>query len=499
MDNKPEERKGVILHAAPRGGSARLFPEQAASFDLALQNHGAAPEEVTTLDGNMDTPLVRAFDAGGNRLFELGGSAMGERIAGNMGPLPPMPPRKASLEPGKEQTLWVNLWAYHEPLKLGAYGFEAIHHARATGPVVVSNRVPFEIVRADVLGAALGYDSSVRMASTLAWIAAPHDKQGPPRLLARLSGFDNHASVQQGGTDLGEAAPDARPAVSQIPPDGKANWLGWIAITGPKSVELVRHNMTQQMWRSAPVALPITDAVAVPRFADRGHAVFLATGKGASGPTLAGAVVTMGAPPSPAWAVPLSAQPSKAVCAFGMSGPISVLYATDDGQSTRFIRIDLDESGRVVAPEQVVRTTPNRLVALAVDMRVRAPLGFVILESNRTMPDRLALVRIPLAGAAPPIVPFAPLGGWPSVDDGGLTRVIPAQAIDMEVGIDGVPRVGLTDERGRLFGGPLDGSPLSRLSGEGSKALFPHVVVTSTRVTTSCFTEEGFLFHAGGR
>jgi hypothetical protein len=493
------ERHEVVLKASPRSGSARLLPEQAAAFDLSLKNQTSAPAEVLAIDGNMTTPLVRAFDSKGERLFEKSNGDMAEQIVGNMGPVVPPPPRTITLAPGEAEPLWVNLWNYSDPLKLGVYSFEAAHHLTAGAPLLVSNRVPFEIVPATVSSAALGYDSPVRMSSLLAWIAAPHDGKGPPRLLARLSGFGDHEKVQQGATDLGEAPPGARVAVSQVPSDGKPNWLGWIAVTSPRGVTLVRHNMTQLMATTGLLALSIADAKPLPRFPDRLHAVYLATGKGPSGPVLTGLVAPPNGPAGAPWTVPIGANPDLAVCAFGMSGPISVLLASDDGQSGRVSRIDVDESGTVIAAEQVVRNTPNRVVALTVDMRARAPQSFVILESNRTMPDRLALVRIPLAGAAPPIVPLAPLAGWPSAGEGAAQRALPAQAITMDVGLDGVPRAAITDDRGRLFGGPLDGTPLTMLSdGGGAKALFPHVVSLTTHVTTSCFTEQGFLFHIGG-
>lgn len=494
------DRREVVLKAASKTASTRFFPEQAAAFDLTLKNQTGAAEALLAIDGNMTTPLVRAFDAKGGLLFEKSGGDMGERIAGGMGPIVPPPPQTITLEPGGSESLWVNLWTYHEPLHLGAYVFEAAHHLKAAGgPLLVSNRIPFEIVPARVLSAALGYESSTRMASTLAWIAAPKDDRGAPRLLVRLSAFGNHSSVQQGATDLGEVPKDARLSVSQIPPDGKANWLGWVAVVTPHGVELVRHNMTQLMARTGPIALPIADAVPIPRFPDRQHAVFLATGQGASGPLLVGVVAPPSGPPGPVWTVPLGASPQMAVCAFGMSGPISVLVSSDDGQLTRVSRVDVDESGAVVSPEQVVRTTPNRVIALAVDMRPRAAQSFVILESNRTMPDRLALTRLPLVGAPPPIVALAPLGGWPAEGENAARHALPAEAIAVEVGLDGLPRAALTDARGRLFGGALDGTPLALLSdGGGAKALFPHLAAMSASIEIACFTEEGFLFHAGG-
>ncbi len=492
------ERPEVMLKAKQRGEPSRLLPEQAAAFDLALKNGSAAPEKGVAVDGNMSTPVVRVLNEKGELLFEKSGQAMGERVAGNFGALPPVPPKMITLDPGAEQALWVNLWSYHDPLGFGAYTFEAMHHWKTDGAVLTSRRVPFAIVPAKVSSAALGYDSSSKMASVLAWIAAASDGKEPPKLLVRLSGFGNHANVQQGATDLGRVPQDARVAVSQIPPDGKPNWLGWVAAVSSSGVELVQHNMTQPLYRTGMLPLRVQGAVAVPRFPDRGHAVFLAVGRGSSGPELTGFTVKPGAGPTPAWVIPLASPVMMAACSFGASGPITVLMSFDDGQSTKVSRIDVSETGIVLAPEQVVRTTPNRLVAMEVDMRPNATPGFVILEQSRAIPDRLAMVRLPLSGAPPPIVPFAPLLGWPTAEDGGQKRLLPATAIDVEVGFDGVPRALVADERGRLFGGKLDGSALTQLREGGAPSLFPHIAALGAGVKSACFTQDGLLAHVGG-
>jgi hypothetical protein len=491
--------RGLVLVAAPRGGDVRLFPEQAAAFDLTLENRTDAAESVVAIDGNRSTPVVRAFDAAtGARLFEKSGTDMSERLVPHMGAPPVTPPRTIVLAPGASESLWVNLWMYHDPLPLGAYAFQASHQAHP-GQALESRRLPFEIVAARVESAALGYDSAIRMASTLAWIAAPKGGPGAPRALLRLSGSGNHAAAQQGATDLGEAPEGGRIAVSQIPADGLANWQGWVAIAGQQRVELVRHNMAQPMSRSGPIALPITDVAPVPRFPDRGHAVFLATGRGAAGPALVGVVAAASGKASPAWSVPLPESPTLTAAVAGMSGPITVFVAADDGASSRVHRLDVDEAGAVVSAAVVVRTTPNRIIALAVDQRRGAVPSLVILESNRTMFDRLALVRLPLSGAPPPIVALAPLAGWPSVTEDRVSRALRAEAVSVEVGVDGVPRAALVDEMGRLFGGRLDGTPLALLSdGGGTKALFPHVAALETGVFASVFTDQGYLFHTRG-
>jgi hypothetical protein len=489
---------GLVLVAAPRGGH-RLFPEEAASFDLTLENRAGAAETVVAIDGNRDTPVLRAFAAStSSLLFEKTAGDMTERLVMHLGIPTLPPPRTITLAPGASESLWINLWMYEDPLPLGAYLFQAAHWP-SPERTIESPRIPFEIVAARVESAALGYDSLPRMASILAWIAAPKDGQGRPRALLRLSAVGKHTAVQQGATDLGEAPEGARVAVSQIPWDGLAAWQGWVAIAGPQRVELVRHSMAQPVLRSGLVALPITDAVPVPRFPDRGHAVFLATGRGQAGPALVGFVQPTSGPASPVWSVPLPESALLTACVAGMTGPINVFFAADDGHWSRVYRLDVDESGAVVGGAVVVRTTPNRVIALAVDQRAAEIPALVILESNRTMFDRLALVRLPLSGAPPPIVPLAPLAGWPSATENRVSRALPAASINVEIGLDGVARAALVDETGRLFGGKLDGAPLSLLSeGGGAKALFPHVAALTLGAFASCFTEQGYLFHTRG-
>jgi hypothetical protein len=497
-DPAGSSRPGLVLLAKPRGSGARLLPEQAASFEITLENRTDAAESVLAVDGNYHTPVVRALDATGAVLFHKTSEDLAERLVPHMGSPGPRTLRTITLAPGAAESLWINLWMYHDPLPLGAYAFQASHQARP-GELFESPRIPFEIVAARVESAALGYDSSLRMASILAWIAAPSDGGGAPRLLLRLSAFGNHASIQQGANEVGEAPEGGRVAVSHIPRDGLANWQGWVAVVGPQRAELVRHHMARPGRRRVAVALPISDAVPVPRFPDRGHAVFLATGRGPAGPALVGFVAPTSGPPHPVWSVPLPESPALTACVAGTSGPITVFFSADDGQWSRVYRLDVDESGAVVAGAVVARTTPNRVIALAVDQRPDEIPALVILEENRTLFDRLALVRLPLSGAPPPIVPLAPLAGWPSVTENRVSRALRAEAIHLEVGMDGVPLAALVDERGRLFGGRLDGTPLGLLSdGGGTKALFPHVAALQMGVFASCFTERGYLFHTRG-
>jgi hypothetical protein len=493
---------GIVLRAVAHDGVTRLVPDQAAAFDILLENHTPDPVDVVRLDGNTTTPTVRVIDAHGAVVFAKTPGDKSARVVGERGPERAPVLRTATLAPNGTDSLKMNAGTYADPLPAGSYLFEASHaYKPAGGGELTSNRVAFEVVRAHVLDAALGYESTARMVSILAWIAQPKDPPGQkPRLLARLSGFTGHSAAQQGGTWLGDVALGSRVAVGLAPPEGPGGWLLWIAATSGDHVETVRHNMTSPAWRSGPVALPITDAVPVPRFPDRGHAVVLATGKVGAGHALTGLVVDAAAGAGKPWVVPLAAAPVLTVCAFGATGPVSVVYATDDGQRLEWHRVDVEETGHVVAADRVVRTSPLRAMAATADIRDGRPPELVLLEANRAEPDRLALVRMRLTADPPAITPIAPAPGWPSTQDGGVRRVLRADAASLEAGLDGAAHLAIVDERGRVFGGPLvEGGSLVEVTREGARrGTFPHVAAADGTTTTSFFNDDGALVHDGG-
>jgi hypothetical protein len=274
----------------------------------------------------------------------------------------------------------------------------------------------------------------------------------------------------------GPVPPGARVAVSQLAPDGAGNWTGWVAVVAGGSVELVRHNMAHPLWRSGTAALPLRDPLAVPRFPDRGHAVFLATGAGPGGPALAGLVAPPGTPMGKVWSVPLRAQPTLSACAFMATGAISLLLVSQDGKETRLSRIDVDDSGKVTSPERVVRTTGRRVLAVTADVRAGSPLSFLILEADQ---NRLALGTIPLVGEARFPEP-TPLPGWPAV---------PAE-VDLEVAMNGTVLLAVIDAQGNLYGGtPSDG-----LEPAGARVSQPRAVAIYKGVVYSGFTDKGYLF-----
>lgn len=479
----------LTLIAAPRGGAARLVLEQAAAFDLTLRNDGPQPQAAAALDGNLTTPVARVLDAAGKVLVEAGPAASLEKVVGNVGPIAPPPPLVRTYAPGESESMWINLWTLTAPLSPGAYSFEAAHHLPPGGSGVVrSNRVPFEIVPARAAACAGGYDSASRMASVLAWIAAP--REGSARLLARLSGFGNHGEVQQGGTQLAEVPADARVAVSHVL---SGTWMGWIAVAAGRRLELFRHNMSHPTWQSGPIPVELDEITLVPRFPDRERGLALAAGKSPRGPALVGVAAQEGGPAPSAWAVPIAAAPELAACWFGPQGPAVVLLADDDGTNARYTRIDVDERGAVVTAEHVVRTSPNRALAIAADLRPGAPPAFMALEGSRIAPDRLALIHLPIGGR-PSVVPFAPAPGWPSVVEQGGPRPLAAAEVSLDVAPDGAAVVAVVDERGGLSGGRLDGTPLRsiRSPAEGRTSC-PHVAAFPARINVAGFTEEGAL------
>ncbi|AUX43475.1 uncharacterized protein SOCE26_049240 [Sorangium cellulosum] len=490
-NGKPE---GAVVLQAARAGWSRLIPEQSALFDVTLRNGAGAPRQVTSLNDNTWTPVVRAYDASGQLLAEGSPRDLQERLAGHMGEPTEAPPATVTLGPGEEQPLPVELWHFMNPLRPGRYALEVVHTADpASATPVSSGRVPFEVIPAGVEACALGYESAQRLSTVLAWIAVPSDTSAP-ELFARASG-STHAAPQSAGRSFGAVPPGAAIAVGAAPPDAMTTWLGWVAVAAGGQVELHQHSLGAPAWRSGPIPLPVAGAVPVPRFPDRGHAVFLATGLAGGRPALTGVSARPKAPPPAAWTVPLAALPRRSACAFAATGAIAVILVSDDGATTRVARVDVDESGAVVSPERVLRTSPNEVLAVTVDQRPGAPQVVLLLESNRTQPNRVALVRLPLAGGAAAVVPFAPARGWPSVVAEGGERALRAREVALEVDWDGRPQLALVDELGRLFAGPLDGSPLGMIRDAArGPARCPHAGALREQTTFAGFAADGSLF-----
>ncbi|MBT3291590.1 MAG: hypothetical protein HN380_29875 [Victivallales bacterium] len=357
--------------------------------------------------------------------------------------------------------------------------------------------MPFRIVAATVSVPALAYDTCERDASVMAWVADPGAGDAEPLLLLRWSAGEGHNITQAGGTAYPIPSPAARISLGQIPPGGEFDDCCWLAATCEDRVQLFRHELTVARWQSQPIPLPVEDAQPIQRFPDRERAVFLATGKGTAGPALCGVVVQEETEEEPQpWSVPLSVSPAHAVCSFGTEGLISLLFVVHGEKEDRLVRMAVDESGTVTAPETVVRATPNRVLAVATDMREEAPPTFLVLEADRHKHNCLALVRIPLEGELTAREPV-PLAGWPGLGEEGDGQPLPVAEIALETSPKGVVWIALTDQAGALYGARLDGKPLKlyRDAQDGRRATHPHVGALRNVTTLSCFSETGGLFH----
>ena len=487
---------GLVFTAIPLNEAGRpLVPEEAPQFELHLRNEGPADQTLASIRGSMFSPTVRLFDAAGKGLGSFTPATRGERNIGDLSRFRPPPPRPVTLAPGQEETLVVNLWADRDPVPPGRYEFDALHSAGEE--LLTTNRVPFEVVSARVEAMALTYDSAQRTNSVLAWLATPQGARAS-RLLIRISGFVSHATAQVGATAHGDFPSNSRLAASASPPDAAFSpALGWVGVLSGDKLELIEHSMSEPRWRAPVVTLPLSDATPVPRFPNRVHAVFLATGGGGRGPALMGVVAQEndGAPKT--WVTPLSAVALHSSCAFTMGGAITVLYSSDDGKTARLHRIEVNEDGRVASPDRVVRETPNSVLVMVADMRPEAPAAFFVVEADRERHDRLALVKIPVNGALG-ATGLRTVGGWPAVDGKGERLPARAQSPTIETDKDGIPWLAFTDDRGDLFGGRIDGSMALLREGRDARALLPHIGALARGTSISCFNPDGTLFHAAG-
>jgi len=513
--------RDLALIVSPRDSEdARFLREQSVAFNLALHNEGTTPQTVLAISSNRSTPVLRILDADGKPIGEYTPNDMFNRMLKSRGRRRP-PPKSIEIKPGLVNTTWVNLWTYMPPLPSGSYAFEIRHFTDSGSAPMTSNRLSFEIMDARVLNHAIAYESFSRMVSTLAWVAEPYDERYKPRLLLRLSNFSAHHTIQQGSTFCGEVSADTLLALSQIPPGERSSWLGWLSVVSDNKVELIQHNMTFPRWRSGPMELSLTDIQPLPRFPDRGYAVFLATGTDLDGKAaLTGLVVKEGeADPSP-WTLPISTNPTRSACAFDVTGPISLLLVSEEENSegktiTLITRLDVDESGQIATPERIIRTTENKALAVAVDMRPNAPQAFIVLEAHPQKYDHLALIRIPVDGK-PEIPELASLEGWPAmtragkdyewppgqgtVDRASEVRIpLAATQVSLEIDLNGTPWMAMVDEQGDFYATRLDGQPLTFLRENGefqSESL--HIAALSRGLTISCFSQRGALVHLGG-
>jgi hypothetical protein len=278
------------------------------------------------------------------------------------------------------------------------------------------------------------------------------------------------------------------------PVEPSRNAMGWFAAVHGGKVELIQHFRSTPKWHSPVISLPITGARPVPGFPDRGDAVFLATGATAHGAALAGIATQGQSAPAP-WSVPLQSVPHFSACAFHMTGPISLLFASTANSQTRLSRMDVDADGKVVTPERVIRSTPHQILAMTADQRPGNPEEFVVLEADPEHPDHLFVVRIPLAGE-PKIFEIPNQPGWP-VREGNLAH---ARTVDLQIAWDGKPIVALTDEIGRYYMGRLDGSRIMHLGGtaESEPMIGVHVSALRRSIGFGAFNQHGNFVYLGG-
>lgn len=491
----PSTAPSVELLISPRENRAGpLYPDQAANFDLALRNAGKEVITVNSLQGNLDTPVIRIVGPDGP-IGAFTRRIRKAKMVGHGGTVKQKSPSLETLAPGKTGATWVNLLAFHAPLPPGTYSFNVVHALGPSDAKVTSADQKFDIVPVHVADTALGYDSRDRSQSLLVWLAGAG---GAPklRLLVRQSGFTGHGSLHQGGTVFGEFDPGARVAVSQLPWDGKQTAVSWVAVlTKDGKGELLRQASTFPQGAPVSVALGLQNPAPVPRFPHRGNTtVLLATGLSAKGdPVLAGVVVEpQGA--KAAWHVPLRALPKLTACTFMSEGGIQVLLVSDDGKQAVARKLEVDETGKVLSPEQDIRTTNNAIVAVATGQR--SPQAFfLMLEADRERHGRMALLKVPSKGEAK--IKVADLGfpqGWPSIQTPGGPQRQPAKAIRLEQALDGGAWIAITNAAGDLYCGKAEG-PLELIrEAKGSDLLFPNVVTLDTGVSCFGFTADGTMF-----
>src|SRR5215831_9695844 len=123
----------VELQISPRDNRpSPLYPDQAADFDLILRNDGKQAITVNSLEGNLDTPVIRMSGPQG-LIGEFTRRLRKEKMVGHGSTVRQQSPSLETLEPGETDDTWVNLLAFHAPLPPGAYSFDVLHVVDASG------------------------------------------------------------------------------------------------------------------------------------------------------------------------------------------------------------------------------------------------------------------------------------------------------------------------------------------------------------------------------
>lgn len=492
------ETAQFTLEIQPRGEwKGELYPEQSPDFDLRLRNNGSETIEALPLYGSFQTPRVVALDATGKTIGTYTKADMYARQVGD-----PMrhrngPPQLQAMAPGRGSSISIDVWTYRAPLPPGRYAVFVQHRTTPGGPFIESNRYTFEIVKANVMSAALGYDGATRVSSVLAWLDAAHsDGNGPERLLVRLSASKGHSSLMMGANSQGEFPRGSLAAVGQVVVGGTETPLNWAAVLSGKEATAIRHNMTKLRWRSEPVVLSIDGATPVPRFPTmEDQALFLATGAHSSGAALAGALFEDRRGLVQQWSVPLEEKPALSACLARTKRPVSLLLLTNDANGSRISRLDVTIDGKIIGGQKVVRRSENIVLAIAPAFNPESGNAFFALEAGTEKLEQVALVTIPMSGPvrAPKL---QPIPGWPTDENGAPVKPLQTQ---IEEATDGSVAIVFVDSRGFFYAGKLAPKAfVGRLRAKPeSPCSFPHVGALARNAMAGCFTSEGMLFTPG--
>jgi len=468
-----------------------LLPEEEPGFVLSLHNDAGAPVQALDLNGNMSTPVLTTLGRAGAPIEELDRESAMRRAGIDPGHKQPPPPKLVEVVAHGERSRPLLLWRLTEPYAPGMYQARASHQPREDAEPIISNTVPFEIVAAQVHASALDYDWVNRQATVHAWLASAQGV-APWRLLLRTSSPKGPAVLASGAIAAGEFPAGARVAVSAAAHDTLADGQGWICVVHDGQAWAVPHSFGTPGAAQAFAVTGVRDAQPVagfPRFSD-GALVLLAGASPASDPpsgVLAGVAVSNGRSPAAAWTLPLGGVPRLIAVSPRDRGAITIAYVTDDGRASNLHRLRMNAAGKVTEPDNVVRRSAHRALALRHVSSVEAPAAFVLFESDRDRPDQVGYVRVPVDG---PPHEFAthPVKGWPDA---------PVAEFDADQDGQGVLRLAVLTGDGTLYAGRLDRG-LTKLN-DGHTDRLSHVCsVGGGAPAVVAFHADGRLFFNGG-
>src|SRR5207244_4056161 len=134
---------------------------------------------------------------------------------------------------------------------------------------------------------------------------------------------------------------------------------------------------------------------------------------------------------------------------------ITILYSSDDGQTSRLHRLSVFENGGVAEQEAMVYESANEILAVSADMRMGLPASFIAVEADRAHHNQLGFIRVPLSGGASG-TGLREFPGWPMI---AAPRTAPRPARSTGVALDvdamGMPWLAMVAEDGAFAGGRL--------------------------------------------